>query len=43
LLAVVEGGCHAVQAEVGVGDEGGRSPLASFDGVVGFDMAVDCR
>lgn len=41
LLAVVEAGGHAVDAEEGGGDEFGRGPLAGFLGVVGFDMAVD--
>ena len=40
LLAVVEGGGHAMEAEVGVCDEFGRGPLAGADGVVGFDVAV---
>ena len=31
LLTVIESGCHAMQAEVGVSDEGGRGPLAGFD------------
>lgn len=41
LLAVVEDGSHAVDPEVGVGDELGRGPLAGGDAVVGFDVAVD--
>jgi len=41
LLAVVEGGGHAVEAEVGVGDEFGGRPLSSFGAVVGFYVAVD--
>lgn len=40
LLAVVEGGGHAVQADVGVGDEGRGGPDAGVDGVVRFDVAV---
>ena len=40
LLAVVEGWRHAMKAQVGVCDEGGRGPLAGFDGVVGFDVPV---
>ena len=41
LLAVVEGGCHAVEAQVGVCYEFRGRPLACFDGVVGFDVAID--
>jgi hypothetical protein len=40
LLAVVEGGSHAVDAQEGVGDEGWGAPLTGFLGVVGFDVAV---
>ena len=40
LLAVVESGRHAVKAQIGVCDEGGRGPLSGFDGVVGFDVSV---
>ena len=43
LLAVVEGGRHAVESYVGVCDEAGTRPDPGFDGVVAFDMAVDCR
>jgi len=42
LLAVIEAGGHAVDGEVGGGDEGGAGPLVGLDGVVGFDVAVDC-
>jgi len=31
-----------MEAEVRVSDEGWRGPLASFHGVLGFDVAVDC-
>lgn len=41
LLTVVEGGGHAVEAEVGVGDELGGRPLSSFGAVMGFYVAVD--
>ena len=40
LLAVVEAGGHAVDGEVGGGYEGWFGPLAGFDAVVGFDVAV---
>lgn len=40
LLAVVEAGGHAVDAEEGVGDEFGGGPLSGLLGVVAFDMAV---
>lgn len=40
LLAVVETGSHAVDAEVGRGDELGSGPFASLLGVGGFDVAV---
>lgn len=43
LLAVVEGWCHTVQAQVGVCYEGGRGPFAGFDGVVGFNVSIDCE
>ena len=43
LLAVVEGGRHAVHADVGVGDEAEGRPFACFDGVGGFDVAVYCQ
>lgn len=41
LLAVVEAGRHAVQAQEGVLDEFGGRPLAAGFGVAGFDVAVD--
>lgn len=41
LLAVVEGGGHAVDADVGVGDELEGGPLARLLGPVGLDVAVD--
>ena len=41
LLAVVQTGRHAVQAEEGVLDEFGRGPLPGRFAVVGFDVAVD--
>lgn len=41
LLAVVQGGSHAVEAEAGICDEFWSGPLAGVDGVVGFDVAVD--
>jgi len=41
LLAVVEGGGHAVEAEEGGGDEGGGGPLVRFLGEVAFNVAVD--
>jgi len=41
LLAVVEAWGHAVDAEEGVGDEGGGCPFSGLDAVVGFDMAGD--
>lgn len=41
LLAVVKGGRHAVETQVGVGDEGWGGPFSSLDTVVGFDVAVD--
>lgn len=40
LLAVVEGGGHAVDLEVGGFDEGWGGPLLGFGAVVGFDVAV---
>jgi hypothetical protein len=40
LLAVVEAGGHAVDAEEGVGDEFGGGPLSGLLGVVAFDVAV---
>ena len=43
LLAVVETRRHAMDAQVGVLDELWRCPLAGLDGIVGFDVAVDCR
>ena len=42
LLGIVQGRCHAVDAEVGVLDELGFAPLAGLRVVVGFDMAIDC-
>lgn len=42
LLAVVEGGRHAMEAHIGVGDELERRPLASGLGVGRFDVSVDC-
>lgn len=41
LLAVVEGRGHAVDADVGVGDELEGGPLACLLGPVGLDVAVD--
>ena len=41
LLAVVETGGHAVDAQVGRGDEFGGGPLACLFRVGGFDVAVD--
>lgn len=41
LLAVVQAGRHAVQAQEGVLDELGRGPLSGGLGVVAFDVAVD--
>lgn len=41
LLAVVETRSHAVDAEVGRGDELGGGPFACLLGVGGFDVAVD--
>ena len=41
LLAIVEAGCHAMNAQERVFDESGRSPLAGLDGIVGLDVAVD--
>ena len=41
LLAVVEAWGHAVDAEVGRGDELGGGPLACLFRVGGFDVAVD--
>lgn len=43
LLPVVEGGRHAVHAQVGVGDELEGRPFARLDRVVGFDVTVDCE
>lgn len=43
LLAVVEGRGHAVYADVRVGDELERGPLAGLVRVVGLDVAVDWR
>lgn len=40
LLAVVEGGGHAVDLEVGGFDEGWGGPLLGFSAVVAFYMAV---
>lgn len=40
LLAVVEAGGHAVDAEEGVGDEFWGGPLSGLLGVVAFDVAV---
>lgn len=41
LLAVVQAGGHAMNAEVGVFHKLRGRPLAGFGGVVGFDMAGD--
>lgn len=41
LLPVVESGCHAVNAEEGVGVEGRGAPLLRYKGVVGLDVAVN--
>lgn len=41
LLAVVQGGGHAMEAKIRVCDESWRGPLAGVDGVVGFDVAID--
>lgn len=41
LLAVIEGGRHAVEAEEGVGDEFWGRPLFGFGAVVALDVAVD--
>lgn len=43
LLAVVEGGSHAMYADVGVGDKLEGCPFAGLVGVVGLDMAVNCK
>ena len=40
LLAVVEAGGHAMDAEEGVGDEFWGGPLSGLLGVVAFDVAV---
>ena len=40
LLAVVEAGGHAMEAEVWVGHEDWRGPLGGGDRVVGFNVAV---
>lgn len=41
LLAVVEGRGHAMDADIGVGHELERGPLARRFGVVGLDMSID--
>ena len=38
LLAVIEGGGHAVDSKEGIGVEDGGAPLFGFEGVVRFDM-----
>ena len=43
LLAVVQRGRHAVDAQIGIRYELRRAPFPSFDAVVGFDVAVDCE
>ena len=43
MLAVVQTGGEAVEAEVWVAHEGGSGPFVGFGGVVGFDVAVDWR
>ena len=42
LLSVIENRCHAMEAKIGVGDEGWRRPLACLNTVMRFDVAVDC-
>jgi hypothetical protein len=41
LLAVVQTGCHAVEAQEGVFHELWGGPLARVFAVAGFDVAVD--
>lgn len=41
LLAVVEGGCHAVDTDEGVGDELQGRPFPGLVGVAGLDVAID--
>lgn len=43
LLAVVEGGGHAMDADKRVGDEFERGPFARLVGIVRLDVAIDCR
>lgn len=42
-FTVVKGWCHAMNAQERVFNELWRSPLASLDAVVGFDMTIDCH
>lgn len=42
LLAVVEGGGHAMDADERVGNEFERRPLASLVRIMGLDVAIDC-
>ena len=42
LLSIVQSWCHAMETEVWISNEGWGRPLASFDAVVRFDMAIYC-
>ena len=42
LLPIIQAGCHAVYAEVGVFDKFGLGPFSRLDAVMGLDVATDC-